>query len=340
MPRRRRLLFSLTPVFVLALLAGACSSDDGGDESSSDTSAAGGASDTTAPADEGASGAFTYLTYNVAGLPQEVSSENPEVHIPLISPLLEPFDIVVTQEDFDWWTEDLAELDFVNYHERLRADTTHEYATAQHPGPAAVGIDGSDPERPLPSVGDGLGILSRFPLRDEVRVPWTHCRGLVDSASDCLAMKGFMVATVELTTGVEVDVYTLHAEAGSDPEDNVLQEEQFAQLAAFIDEHSVDRAIILGGDTNLHLEPGEEDQAHDTPVWEDFLAATGLTDVCSVVECPEPGAIDKVAWRDADGLAFEPQTFVHENETFSGPEGEALSDHPPVSVDWTWTAES
>lgn len=340
MTPRRRPLFTLVPLFALALLAGACSSDDGGSESSSDTSAADGASDTSVPADEGTSGAFTYLTYNVAGLPQEVSSENPELHIPLISPLLEPFDIVVTQEDFDWWTEDLADLDFVNYHERLRADTTHEYATAQHPGPAAVGIDGSEPERPLPSVGDGLGILSRFPLTNEVRVPWTQCRGLVDSASDCLAMKGFMVATAELDDGIEVDIYTLHAEAGSDPEDNVLQEEQFAQLAAFIAEHSADRAIILGGDTNLHLEPDDEDQAYDTPVWEDFLEVTGLTDVCSVVDCPVPGAIDKVAWRDADGLTFEPQNFVHENETFSGPEGEDLSDHPPVSVDWTWTTES
>lgn len=337
MSRRRRLLFTFLPLFALALLAGACSSDDGGGNDGASTDPAPAA---TSPGTEARVGELSFLTYNVAGLPQEVSSENPEANIPLISPLLEPFDLVVTQEDFDWWSDDLADLDFVNYHERLRADTTHEFVTARHPGPEAVGIDGSDPDRPLPSVGDGLGILSRFPLSDEVRVPWTHCRGLVDSASDCLAMKGFMVATVELEADVVVDVYTLHAEAGSDPEDNVLQEEQFAQLAEFIDDHSGDRAIILGGDTNLHLEPDDEDQAHDTPVWEDFLAATGLTDVCSVVECPVPGAIDKVAWRDGEGVSFEPLTFVHENETFSDPDGEDLSDHPAVSVDWTWIAES
>ena len=160
MSSRRHLRFPLFPLFplvALALPAGACSSADGGraDEAAADT----------------ATGELAFLTYNVAGLPQEVSSENPEEHIPLISPLLEPYDIVVTQEDFDWWTEDLAELDFVDYHERLRADTTHDYATGRHPGPAAVGIDGDDPDRPLPSVGDGLGVLSRFPLRAEVRVP-------------------------------------------------------------------------------------------------------------------------------------------------------------------------
>ena len=97
------------------------------------------------------------------------------------------------------------------------------------------------------------------------RVPWAHCRGLIDSASDCLAMKGFLVATVDLGHGAEVDVYTLHAEAGSDTEDDVLRQEQFDQLAAFINEHSVGRAVILGGDTNLHLEPDDEDEADRPP---------------------------------------------------------------------------
>ena len=326
MSSRRRLLFTLV---ALIPLAWACSSDDGGSEGASAPE------ETTADGD-GPVGELSFLTYNVAGLPQEVSSENPEEHIPLISPLLDDYDIVVTQEDFDWWADDLADLDFVDYHERLRADATHEFASVPHPGPAAVGIDGRDPERPLPSVGDGLGILSRFPLTDEVRVPWTHCRGLIDSASDCLAMKGFMVAAVEVGDGAEFDVYTLHAEAGSDPEDNVLQAEQFVQLTEFIDEHSAGRAVILGGDTNLHLEPDHEDRAHDSAVWEGFLDATGLTDVCSVVTCPDPGAIDKVAWRDADGLTFEPLEFRHDDAVFSDADGEALSDHPPVAVDWTW----
>ena len=47
---------------------------------------------------------FTTLSYNVAGLPQEISKAQPREHIPLISPLLNDFDVVLTQEDFDWWT--------------------------------------------------------------------------------------------------------------------------------------------------------------------------------------------------------------------------------------------
>jgi len=330
MSPRRRFLFVL---LALVLVGAACSSDDAGDTAPAD--------DTRATGDDaGRSGSFSMLAYNVAGLPQEFSSENPEEHLPLISPLLEPFDIVMTQEDFDWWGPEVENLDFVHYHERLRADTTFEYATEQHPGPAAVGIDGSNPQRPLPYVGDGLGFLSRFPFTDVDRVPWTRCYGITDGASDCLAMKGFATATFELADGVVVDIYTLHAEAGEGPDDQPLQVEDFEQLGAYIEEHSEGHAVIVGGDTNLHLEADHDQRAGDTPIWEGFLETTGLTDVCDVVECPEQGAIDKVAWRDGNGASFEPQSFTHERDTFSGPDGEDLSDHPPVVVEWTWTAES
>jgi len=46
----------------------------------------------------GRGGELSVLSYNVAGLPQEISSENPEEHIPLISPLLDEYDIVLTQD--------------------------------------------------------------------------------------------------------------------------------------------------------------------------------------------------------------------------------------------------
>jgi hypothetical protein len=61
----------------------------------------------------------------------------------------------MTQEDFDWWTPLLDSFDFVSYHTRLRADATHEYRTARHPGPEASGLDPAT--RPDLNVGDGLG---------------------------------------------------------------------------------------------------------------------------------------------------------------------------------------
>lgn len=54
------------------------------------------------------SGTFTTLTYNVAGLPEGLSGSNPSVNTPLISPLLNAYDLVLVQED---WI-DAAGVDF------------------------------------------------------------------------------------------------------------------------------------------------------------------------------------------------------------------------------------
>jgi hypothetical protein len=144
---------------------------------------------------EGASGEVLLLSYNVAGLPEAFSSGDPEANLPEISPLLEDYDIVLTQELFDWWVPEVEgiEPDFPDYQEWLRADVTHEHRTEQHPGPEAVGI-GTELDREAPFVGDGLGMLSRVPFDDVERVPWTGCFGGPDTsdggAGDCLAMKG------------------------------------------------------------------------------------------------------------------------------------------------------
>lgn len=334
--------FTFVLALLLVLAAAACSDDGGGDEGD----AAEGSSTTTTAAEEtsaGAGGTLTVLTYNVAGLPQEVSEETPEVNLPLISPLLEAYDVVLTQEDFDWWKPGgLVEangLDFVNYHERLRAEVTHEFATPQHPGPEAAGIDPA--ARPTMEIGDGIGILSRFPLDGfEVRA-WEGCFGSLDTsdggAADCAAIKGFRVATMDLG-GEEVDVYSLHAEAGGTDEDQSLQADDFAQLAAFIAEHSAGRAVIVGGDTNLHTDTVHEDSGDgaDIEIWETFLAEVGLTDACTEQGCPDTGRIDKIAYRSSDVLT-RATTRWEIPEGFVDAAGEDLSDHEPVAVELTWT---
>ncbi len=303
------------------------------------TSDAGDSADSV-PAD-GLSGEFTLLAYNVAGLPQEISSVNPTDNIPLISPLLEPYDVVLTQEDFDWWKPLLDSTDFVNFHTRLRADTTHPYATAVHPGPDAVGLS-EEPPRVL-QIGDGQGILSRFEFTDEQRVPWTGCFGGFDTsdggAGDCLAMKGFAVVTMTLADGVTVDVYTLHVEAGGSEEDQRLQVDDMAQLSEFISSHSAGRAVIVGGDTNLHTDDTHPDGSGgaDTEIWEAFLAETGLTDACEATGCSDTGAIDKVAFRGGGGVDLEVTSHRFETETFVDSAGEPLSDHDPLAVGFTWS---
>jgi hypothetical protein len=299
-----------------------------------------GAPPTTLEPLAGPPGTFEVLTYNVAGLPAGISGANPQWSMQRISPLLNDYDVVLTQEDFDWWQPLLDTLDFANYHTRLRAQATHPYRSGQHPGPLAVGLNPA--ARPL-MVGDGLGWMSRFPFTGERRVPWTGCFGgaLPDGgASDCLAMKGFGVVRMTLADGFEVDVYDLHGEAGGTPVDQDLQEADFAQLATFIAAHSAGRAVILGGDTNLHtdLEHPDGSEGADIAIWESFLAATGLTDACTALACDEPGSIDKIAFRDGGGVDLEALGHAMPVEEFSYPSGAPLSDHPPVAVELSWDA--
>ena len=285
----------------------------------------------------GPPGEFSLLSYNVAGLPQGISGSNPERNLPLISPGLNDYDLVLTQEDFDWWQPIAGLLDFANYHSRLRAQATHPYRSAVHPGPAAVGVDPAS--RPL-LVGDGIGYLSRYPLLDERPVAWRGCFGgaLPDGgAADCLAMKGFRAVTMVLGDGRQVDVYNLHAEAGGTAADQALQVEDYEQLAQAIETWSAGRAVIVAGDTNLHIgaHPDGSNGA-DAQIWSGFLQRLGLTDVCAELDCPEWTNIDKAAYRSGGGIELTALDHEFVSERFLTPEGEDLSDHPPLAVVFGW----
>lgn len=323
--RRRSAVFAVSLVVVIGVF-GACvppPSDPGA------------APTTTAPLPD-PPGEFSVLAYNVAGLPQEISGADPRRNIPRISPLLNAYDVVLTQEDFDWWVPALSLLDFANYHTRLRAEAVHPYRTDRHPGPEAVGVNPN--RRPL-LVGDGIGIMSTYPLLDERLWAWSDCYGgpLPPGAADCLAMKGFRVVTMVLGDDRVVDVYSLHAEAGSTRRDQDLQHENFRELAGFIESHSDGRAVVVGGDTNLHI----GDHPHgfdgeDAEIWADFLERTGLVDVCIELDCDEPYSIDKFAYRSGGGIDLDAISIDFPRDRFSDASGRPLSDHPPVVATFGW----
>lgn len=322
-------VLAVAVAFCSVLLTSCSSSDDAGAPASGTTSG------TAAPPN----GSFTVLAYNVAGLPAEISKEDPSAHLPLISPLLDRYDVVLTQEDFDWWGPLASNFDFVHYHERLRAQATQPYKTAKHPGPDAVGFDSA--HRSAPEIGDGQGIMSRFSFTGEQRVPWVGCFGGFNTsdggAGDCLAMKGFAVVTMTLAPGLEVDVYSLHMEAGATDQDQQLQADDVAQLTAFIADHSAGRAVVVGGDTNLHTNSDHPD-AHgtaDTELWAELLTGAGLTDSCDATRCSDTSRIDKIAYRSSAGLALE--AITHEVPTdFVDATGGALSDHEPLVATIAW----
>ena len=255
------------------------------------------------PAFEPETGAFSILTYNVAGLPQGISGSNPETNIPMISPLLNAYDVVLLQEDF-WYPAELA------------AQATHPHKSTSKKATTAA-------------IADGLNRYTVMPFEDLQRVQWVACFGELTNASDCLAEKGFSVSTLVLADGVIAHVYNHHAEAGGSPGDNEARKAGIEQLAAFIIEHSIGQAVILAGDTNLH---GMD--AEDEPVLQALMEATGLVDVCRHLQCPEE-SIDRVLFRSSDGLTLTPTLWARPTE-FVDDEGKDLSDHRPVHVNIDW----
>lgn len=283
------------------------------------------------PPASGTSGTFRALTYNVAGLPEVLSSSEPAINTPFISPLLNAYDLVLVQED--WANPDPPVAGATVFHEVLVADADHPYRSTPDPVPL-----GTNPVRPTALVSDGLNRLSRLPFGPLERVMWPDCFGGIDTsdggAGDCLSMKGFTVATTELAPGVTVDVYNLHGEAGSTTLDREYRAAGYVILAQYIADHSAGNAVIVGGDYNLHT-----DRELDQAVMADFMAATGLTDTRAVVD-DDPGAdqIDKFLFRSGGGVTLEPLTHTFESDTFVRPgDGAPLSDHDPLSVDFAWS---
>ena len=272
------------------------------------------------------SGSFVALSYNVAGLPAGLSSSEPEVNSRLISPLLNDYDLVLLQEN---WADSPPVPTFDLYWDDITGAATHPHRSTPATNPL-----GANPFRPSALLADGLNRLSRLPFGPVNRKIWSRCNGITDGASDCLAMKGFSVARTEPVPGVPIDVYNLHAEAGGGPEDEAARAVGMRELASYIDTYSKGRAVIVGGDFNLHTGvPGV-----DRRVFERLLVNTGLADVCSVVTCADPGVIDKFLFRSSAAVRVTPTSHDFETDVFQRADGEPLSDHDPLAVGFEWEA--
>ena len=251
-----------------------------------------------------AQGSVSVLTYNVAGLPQLISSSSPVQNHPQISPKLNTYELVLAQEDFA-------------YHPLLMAQAQHPFQSV----PMVV----SSLTRPM---NDGLNRFSQSPFTAHERVIWSVAHGLVGGSNDRLAHKGYSFARHELAPGVEVDVYNLHADAGGGSGDEDARAVQFAQLAADLNVRSAGRAVIVAGDTNL-----KDTRSRDVQVLADFLGVCGLRDCARQLGKPEH--IDRIMIRDGGGVVLEAAQWRVADE-FKDGQGQDLSDHPAIHVDLDW----
>jgi endonuclease/exonuclease/phosphatase family metal-dependent hydrolase len=249
------------------------------------------------------SGRFTLLTYNVAGLPQLVSPSEPAVNIPLISPLLNHYDVALVQEDF-------------SYHHELERQAKHPFRTDTMRGSLAL-------------MPDGLNQFSRFGIGWTQRVRWSHCNGYFGQASDCLADKGFSFTVMTLAPGVQVDVYNLHAEAGGTANDVRARRANFEQLRDYMKQRSPGNAVLVAGDTNLRSSAREDQKTSSQ-----FLEELALTDACARFGCGEE-RLDRVFFRSSDTLELDILGWWTDVRFVDG-QGAQLSDHPAVGVEVRW----
>ena len=271
------------------------------------------------PAAAADSGSFTVLTYNVAGLPEGLSSGNPKKNTPLISPRLAAYDIVNVQEDF-------------NYHAALYAGDDHPHRTATSGG--------------VP-FGDGLNTLSDHPFEDFQRVKWNKCTG-----TNCLTPKGFSLARVRLAEGAFLDLYNVHTNADDSDDALAARRANVEQLSDFIRANSSGNAVIVMGDTNTRYTRSGDNirtlvsENGLTDAWVQRVkggtppAQGGAALVCPTTAPPDDcEVVDKVLYRGSKLLSLNATRYGNAWASFLDPAGGNLSDHFPHAVDFSYTLD-
>jgi len=266
---------------------------------------------------------FTVLTYNIAGLPELISSGDPAVNTPKISVLVNNYDIVQVQEDF-------------NYHAALYANDYHPYRTATSGG--------------VP-FGDGLNTLSNFPFSDDIaRVKWNDCS---NTDGNCLTPKGFTLNRIRLSEGVYLDVYNFHTGAGDVEVALDARRKNITQIVNYINANSTGNAVLLTGDTNCrYTRSGDNIRLVSTGTgaidpWvqmiKEGIAPTLGADalVCDgLITDFECEVVDKIFYRSNNFITLTPLEFTYEDAEFRDENGNMLSDHRPVFTRFQYTLNS
>ncbi|MFJ8493886.1 jacalin-like lectin [Streptomyces sp. NPDC094038] len=285
----------------------------------------GGLTATATPAAAAGSGTFSVLTYNVAGLPEGLSSAPTprDTSSTEIGKRIAPYDIVNAQEDF-------------NYHAYWYATDTHPYRTATSGGAG---------------IGSGLNTVSNYAwdTDDFERDGWNSCQ--IDSG-DCLTPKGFTFMRERLAEGVYVDFYNLHTNAGTNDGDEASRADNLSQLTSFISTHSAGNAVVVMGDTNTRYTRSADTIA-------EFASNNGLTDAwvqlirggsapakgSDALVCDQSGAtvpntcevVDKVLYRSSKLVNLNATSYNNEHAKFLTSDGLMLSDHDPITVGFSWS---
>lgn len=263
----------------------------------------------------GSAAEFTVLSYNIAGLPEGLSSAvNRDYCTAIIGQKIRDYDIINVQEDF-------------NYHATLYANDDHPYRTATSGGAG---------------IGSGLNTLSSFPFSDDIdRVRWSNCNG-----TDCLTPKGFTWLRLRLAEGVFIDVYNLHTNAGSESADYTARRANINQIVSYIKTNSAGNAVLIFGDSNCRYTRSEDNirailtelGAYDS--WVQLIKGGVPPEIGSeALVCADTSVIltdfscevvDKIFYRGNNFITLIPLEYSALDDVFRYGNGYILSDHRPA----------
>ena len=258
---------------------------------------------------------FTVATYNVQGRPVLDGTGH---KFPLISPLLNRFDIVGVQECFQ-------------DHDLLWRQATHRTKLLH-----------GRLKAPWKVVGSGLSTLARFPMLESK----TEFFRDASEAQNRLASKGMLMVRLDLR-GKILDLYNAHFDAGASAGAQRSRKAQGAQLAEFVRSNSpAEHSVIVVGDFNMGpARPGKPWEAFD-PLWyhseEDARARTqtfdrmlrdlDFQDAADRIHGPLLDDVDRVLYRPGTGQTLEPLSWSRAGDRFVDDHGRPLSDHVPIVV--------
>lgn len=262
------------------------------------------------------SGTFRFLNYNIAGLPGSGKADRQALLGQLVK--ADAYDIVAVQEDF-------------GYDKQFAAGLAPAYRTfgAQN----AV-------------MGDGLNLFSELPIYNSARAGWEMKGGMLWEG-DIVSQKGVLYAVVELAPGVYLDVYDLHADAFDGAESVAARHSNFMQTAAFIEQHSQGRAVIVTGDFNSSFHFANEGR----DLYDIFIDRLGLSDVWAETENDGSytdysafsgsywgnwDSVEHILYRSSDALTLT--ALSHDYINYTDETGAPISDHAAAAAEFSYIA--
>ena len=294
---------------------------------------------------------FSVATLNVDGLPSKIwiipsNSDGPgsdgtrTVSLYLAQ---KGYDIIATQEDFD-------------YDEELRTALDEDYDCGLWQGGIDLGEVNWLKIWDTKFETDGLRLFWRrqHQLENETAVAWTDAYGRFDHCWDDMVTKGFRRCEMTLADGHRIVVYNMHMDAstesdeaaGDDWGDEEARWSQWRQLRDSVMAYLDERPVILMGDMNslyprdsiqaIFIDPINATQHHRVQdAWVEYCLggvypAFGNND--RNVAYANGETLDKILYiNPVSGLKLELKSYQLERD-YVWEDGTPMGDHYPVSA--------